>query len=122
MDLKKESKEENVWIIHYINYEDGGYSGIEAVLKTKEAAFEKWRELIFYVKYQEDLPYGDVKREEFDRFVDEAWQLQEFDTKDDTVYTVRQYEHITDDTDDEYKEAMKQTSQGLYLNDDGEWN
>ena len=122
MDLKKESKEENVWIIHYINYEDGGYSGIEAVLKTKEAAFEKWRELIFYVKYQEDLPYGDVKREEFDRFVDEAWQLQEFDTKDDTVYTVRQYELITDDTDDEYKEAMKQTSQGLYLNDDGEWN
>ena len=123
MDLKEKSAEESVWIIHYINYDDGGYSGIEAVSKDEEAAFEKWRELIFYRKYEEDLPYGDVTRAEFDKIVTESWKCQVYDDGEWNKYTVRQYAIINGTVgDDYYKEAMNQTSQGLYLNDDGKWS
>lgn len=98
---------EEIWIIHYINYDDKGYSGIEAITTDESKAFELFRQKIFW-NYQEELPAGEISRSEFDKIVDDAWKEGEWYDGDWARYTVKKYK-LSDysELDEEYLEAMK---------------
>ena len=98
---------EEIWIIHYINYDDKGYSGIEAITPDESKAFELLRQKIFW-NYQEELPAEEISQSEFDKIVDGAWEKGEWDNGDWARYTDRKYK-LSDysELDEEYLEAMK---------------
>ena len=98
---------EEIWIIHYVNYDDKGYSGIQALAYEEFRAFELFSETIFW-KYQEELSTGELSRSDFDNIVNNAWRKGEWDNGDWARYTVRKYK-LSDysELDKEYLEAMK---------------
>ena len=99
---------EEIWIIHYINYDDKGYSGIQALAYEEFRAFELLSETIFW-KYQEELSTGELSRSDFDNIVNNAWRKGEWDNGDWARYTVRKYT-LSDYSvlDEEYLKAISQ--------------
>lgn len=100
---------DKIWIIHYICYDDKGYSGIEAMTTDESKAFELFRQKIFWSNYQEELPAGEISRSEFDKIVNDAWKKGKWDDGEWTTYTVHEYDMSVYDSelDKEYLEAMK---------------
>ena len=95
---------EKIYVIHYWNAENPPSSGIHTITNSRNVAYDRWMELVFWSSGKEEWYLATQTYDEFVKFVQDTWDAKEYDDGEWNVYglTICDGFHTKIDDEDSY--------------------